>query len=786
MVEQLEELKKVLQKEPKNSLLLKKLGDFYLKNGFYKQAKEQYELAVLFSPYVISEIMLEHEKHIEKEPFNTQLRLSLVSFCLSTNDKEHSTLELEELLEIDPLNIQAYNILGRIYIKQEKIDIALDLLETAQKLGAKDVLLSEMLASVYLEKGRLNEAINFYEELPKEKKNLRMLGELYQRINNHEKSAEKFYEMYKIDPEVAIEAQNKLEELLLKNLKSIKIREFLIDIYAKSMKPDIAVSKLEEIIKISPDNTDKVIDKLKDLLKNYPQHPSATLTLAAALSSKGNYSEAIEEYYKLIKEKPEFIDKAIESCKDIIKKYPDQFLARQFIIENLMQNESFEESKNEIKSLLEIYPQAADWIIEKTKELSKKNIYARESLAYAYLAKHDFFNANLESEKILSSDPQNISALILTSEILMNQNLSRKALEILRKALGKSPYDPSIHKKYKEAYLKELSLQSEQLKKRISEDEWKMSLHFDLAKILIELGQKDEALRELQLASKDTQKASFVYLTLGNFYKNEGLYDQAIDSFKKGLQFSSIETTDNQKKIKFGLALVYEAYGNIRAAIKILEEIEQEDVDFQNVREKIRFLKNTSLASIQNKSLILAIKNPENMEILGMWGRETKKGTRPQTLTVSFGQNYNNSGLDFFFKGMYSAAEEEFSLAVQLDPNYLAGLNNLAATQIANKKHPEALSNLRRAFDLDPSSAIILNNLGLALFLNDLSSEALFTLNKAMEYNPELPFTLTNLADLLYKKGKVKEALDLYQKIKPYEFTYEIGKERLLCKQQPA
>src|SRR3989339_610453 len=736
MIAELDLLSKESQKQPRNPELLRNLGKYYLINGYYKQAREEYNLAKLFSPQIISEIILDHEELATSKPFDTQVRLSLISFYLADNDLDMAILELEELIELDPLNLQAYNLLGKIYIKQEKIDFAMNLLEKALKLGVKDISISEMLASVYLEKGRLEDAIEFYEDLPSDKKNLRMLAELYQRTENYEKSAEKYFLMYEDDPEVSSEVIHRLEALLLKKIDSISIRELLSITYCKSLRPESAIKKLMEIIKIDPNKADDVISKLKDILKNYPIHPEATLSLAEVLSLKENY----------------------------------------------IKDDNFVEASKEIKSLLDIYPDSAEWVINKSKGLIKQSNEMRECLGYVYLSKNDFFSANVEVEKILKLNNQNSQALILQAEIFLRQKLCSKARESLHKALKISPYDTTIHEKYKQARLKEIELETEQLKKRIAEDEWKLSLHLDLGKLYIELEMKEDAIRELQAASKDTQKAAYVYSLLGNFYRYEGLYDQSADAFKKSLQFISEESTDLQKKTRFGLALTYEAQGNIRSAIRTLEEIQQEDIDYPYVKYKMQFLRKTSLGALQNKSFVLIIKDLGKMDFLGMWGQELKRGISKQALSVSFGQNYNNSGLEFFMKGMSSTAEEEFALAVQLDPNYVAGLNNLAITQIINKKNSEALNNLRKAFELEPASPIVLNNLGLILFLNNSHNEANYILKKALELNPNLPAVKLNLADLFYKTGKVKEALDLYKEVEQSEITYEIAQKRLLYK----
>ncbi len=779
---ELDELTKLLQKNPNNSDILQKIGKYYLVNGYYKQAREEYHLARFFSPRITSQIMLDHEEVLAENPKDIQARLSLTSFCLSFGDYDSAVLELEELLDFEPQNLQAYNLLGKIYIKQDRTDDAMALLEKAFSLNVKDLSISEMLASVYFEKGRLEEAIQFYEELPSDKKNLRILAELYQRVGKIEKSAEKYYKMYDLDPEVSSEVQLKLEDLLLRNISSVVIREFLAEIYAKTMKPDLAVKKFSEIIKISPEKSEEVINRFKQLLKNYPLNPEITLALAENLAQRGSYSEAIEEYYKLIRSKPDLIDKAIQGCKNIIAKFPDQYLAREFLIETYLLQEKIEDAIQEIKTLLNIYPDSADWIVTKCKDLSKRYQNLRECLGYAYIAKGDFSLANLEAENLLAQDKQNIPALLLLSNIFLKQKLCRKAAETLHKALEQSPYNPKIHQSYRDARIKELELEAEQIKKRLTEDEWKISLHLDLGKNAIARGEKDEALRELQIASKDTQRASTTYSLLGTFYRNEGLYDQSLDAFRKALQFASSDQTDQLFKIKFGMALTYEAQGQVRYAIKLLEEIEQENMDFPGLKQKIKHLKSSSLMSLQNKTLALVIRDIAAKDLIGLWGREIKKAGPRQNLSVSFGQNYNNSGIEFFLKGMISAAEEEFSLAAQLDPHYSAGINNLGVAQLISKKGKDALINLKSAYDNDPGLAVVQSNLGLALFINNLPNEAEYKLSKAIETDPELSAAKINLADVYYSNGKVKEAIELYAQVPAYDILYDLAQQRLLYK----
>ena len=98
------------------------------------------------------------------------------------------------------------------------IDDAIALLERSIGAGVRDVNLTETLAAAYLEKGRTSEAIRFYEEIlaqkPGDKQTLRILGELYTRIEDYNRAAKHYAAMFSDDPEVVREVIQRLEELL--------------------------------------------------------------------------------------------------------------------------------------------------------------------------------------------------------------------------------------------------------------------------------------------------------------------------------------------------------------------------------------------------------------------------------------------------------------------------------------------------------------------------------------------------------------------------------------------
>jgi len=444
-----------------------------------------------------------------------------------------------------------------------------------------------------------------------------------------------------------------------------------------------------------------------------------------------------------------------------------------------MNEENIKEALKQLQEMLNYYKEGADWVIGKCREILKRDYSARIVLGQAYLVKGDFGRAALEAESVLSQDKGSIPAMLLLGEVFKNQGLCRKAVETFSNALSLDPGNLETQKKYGETRKKELRLEAESIKKRMADDEWKMSLHLDLAKIYNAINQREDAMREMQLGLKDFKRAPFACQLMGNFYREEGRFDLAASILKRGLESTNPDLGDISKKLKFSLALAYESQGLIKKALSLLEEIYQEDVDFPNLADKIKFLKASNLTSAQNKMLVAVPAFFGEQTIIGFWGREAKNSNKKQTLSVSFGQNYNNSGFDYILKGMNQAAQEEFTLCAQLDPNFSAGVNNLGVAHLISGRYEEGLHRFKDAFEIDPSSSIIANNIGLACYLLENNADAQKWLEKAIAVNHDLSAAYLNLGDVLIKENQAQKAIEFYKRITPSDVLSENTQRRL-------
>lgn len=790
-MEDLKEIREALKIDPNDPYALRAVGKYYLKEGYYRLAKNHYNQTVRLCPHLLPEIFLDFELEIKRDPEKIGPRLSLAGFEIAQGEIESAILELEESLGVSPKNVEAYNVLGKIFVKLGRIDEAIALLERSLEEGIRDVSLTEILAGAYLEKGRNQEAIKFYEEIleyrPGDKQTLRILGELYTRLENYNQAAQSYQAMFSDDPEVSREVIQRLEELLKRVEGNVFIREVLADVFMKSLKPEAAVTKLREIVRLDSTKLEDVVSKLREILKNYPGHPQALLVLAEVLRMQGNFSESVENYYSLSKNNPEFMEEALRGYQKVLEFYPQQILARTYLAEAYLYKKQIKEALLEFESILGVDSSSSEAVIRKCREIIKTNPQlqlAHLVLGRACLVKGEVQRAVMEAEGVISIDKKNTSAYLLLGEAYFNLKLSRKAVKVLHTALSLAPYDQQVLERYREAREKEIELEIESIKKGLSEDPWRISFHLDLAKLYLQKGLREEAVRELQIALKDQARAPFACNLLGCVHRGTGRYDLAAAQFNRALELAPPEIPDFARSVRFNLASTYEAQGNVRKAIKSYEGILQEDIDFGNLKRRVKYLKSTSLQSIRNKALLMVVSRYGEGESVVLWGREGKPGQagRKEDVRVSFGQNYNNSGFEYFLKGMHKAAIEEFSLAVQLDSKFATVLNNLGVALAREGKITEAKARLEEAVHLEPHSVVFRNNLGAVYFLLGQIDQARIELEKAYALDPELSGVCINLGDICYFKKDIRRAIDLYKRAGNFDVLTELAEQRLAYK----
>jgi tetratricopeptide (TPR) repeat protein len=594
--------------------------------------------------------------------------------------------------------------------------------------------------------------------------------------------------MFSEDPEVSREVILHLEELAAVASASQHIKERLADLYFRSMQPDKAVAIFEKVLEMDSSRLDDAIQNCRRVLKSYPAHPGAQLSLANLLVQKGEYSEAAAEYQKLARLLPEYLDQAVAGYKKIIAACPTQLLAHQYLAEAYVKQGQLPEAISEFELALRQSPEMAGEIIARCQEILKDQpdfLLAHQVLGRAYLAMGDLRRATSKAEEIIALDKKNAAAYGILGEAYAGLKLSRKASDALHTALRLDPFNRFVHEQYRKIKEKEIRLEIESNQAKLAEDPWKIALHLDLGKLYFTLGEIDKAVEEFQVAAKDRTRAPFAYNLLGCCFRLEGRFDLAQKNFEKAREVLLPELYELKKTLWFNLGTTYVARGGLMKAVQSFEEALQEDQNFMGLKATVKRLKASKIAALRSKKIVCVLKEIGEGKLIGLWGTDGKTdstASRQDAFSMSFGQSHNTGGFESFMHGMFSSAKEEFQLSADLDSRFAPGLNNLAVCLMMEGDLDAALLNLEGALDCDIESSVFYNNLGVLYYLRGNLKEAIKIMEKAKSLDGNSAAIKINLGTLYYLDNAVELALRLFAEVLEDDVLSDLAKRRLLYK----
>ncbi|MFC1657002.1 tetratricopeptide repeat protein [Candidatus Moduliflexota bacterium] len=118
---------------------------------------------------------------------------------------------------------------------------------------------------------------------------------------------------------------------------------------------------------------------------------------------------------------------------------------------------------------------------------------------------------------------------------------------------------------------------------------------------------------------------------------------------------------------------------------------------------------------------------------------------------------HNNLGNALFREERYNAAEQSYLKALELDPEYLFAINNLALTLYKAGDRAEAHRLIGEARETYPGISFLHTTYGYFRFLEGEGDKAREAFERAIEINPNSPAALNNLGVLYLEKPELGE-----------------------------
>lgn len=246
---------------------------------------------------------------------------------------------------------------------------------------------------------------------------------------------------------------------------------------------------------------------------------------------------------------------------------------------------------------------------------------------------------------------------------------------------------------------------------------------YNRAKLFIQLEKFDKAHKEVDKLKKYYANADFVYELEGDVYREEGLYDEALEAYQKAFdinplsKYLDIQSSCYEMKKDFdeALVLVNKAY---------------------NIDPKVFYILHRATIYGQNYQFDLALKD------------FNKVITKDPDNIIAY---LDRAFFVWFTKKEYEKAIEDLDMVIQLDSNAAFAYNNKGFAYWGLGDNVKALELVYYSLELEPENSYAFKNLALIYDTLGEEDEAIENAKKAIEF--KYPFDEENdpFEDLLEK-----------------------------------
>ncbi|MGR3292683.1 MAG: tetratricopeptide repeat protein, partial [Candidatus Scalindua sp.] len=768
----------------------------------------------------IEEAKSEFKAAIDIAPGFIPAKISLARLLTKDGWQEEAILFCEEVLEIQPDNVDAMQIIGLAYMRLKDFEKAEEQFKNIVYLRPNFGDIN--IAYLSLSSGQLSKCIRQCEAIiktaPEETRAYDILGLAHVRRGNFDKGIEQFKKAIEIDPKAIAthlnlakafvitgknkEATESLEKTISLNPDNLDARIILANLYEKEGDIDEAIKILEKVLEINPDyipgyalaslyfmqgETDKSIDLYNRAVRLDPENAMLQIGSAISYQQKENYAASILYCQKAIGLKPEIPSFMI-------------------ILSNIYAaNEKYNKAKEQIESISTLsndqkkaYRELIDMCsqdIKKSKQITlmlNKAIYARQKGSYDL--------AINECKKAANIFPNNIIPKVILASTYLSVNQNEEAIKVYTEIIKAKPEFASSYYDMGKAFLladkKDEALFMYQ--SVLDVDSKSVPARLAIAGLLLRKGSIDEAakmvvevieldpenilarnlLGEVNIAGADYEKAETEFSKMIELKSNtfeghfnmarvkyaQGNYDKCIEHCKIALQ---TKTTDVRVLNILGMA--YMKKGVLGSAVAEFNRIININSDFIPA-----YLNLANINMSANKPGVAAILyntslkvNPDSVEArfgLGnayaLMGNHTKAISEYETIIKDYPDNVNvyvSMARSYMAQGETDKAHESVMNALGIKPENPIARSLLAMIYVKKESIPEAINQLKRVL-LDNPEFAGAYKLGILYMDSGEYDESISTFKQGLEHFPENILLWCNMAVVYQLKEDYQKA----------------------------
>lgn len=319
--------------------------------------------------------------------------------------------------------------IGEIFLDREKPDDAEVHFKKAQKLDPADISIGEQLARLLEARHDLESACHEYQKL----------GKLYEDRGDLDRAIATLRRVKALQPENK-ESYETIARLLVKN-KNIPdaLKEYydLAVMCFESRNPEEALSYLNKISHIAPDNFEMQMASIRLLFKNHRREEGIRdlVSLSNALLQAGKLDEAIEAANLGLEEEQENLD--LRECKikallgnNAVKHALEEY---QSAADIAFSKQEYQRAENYLNAILERKPKSLEALqqsVECALKLGKTDVAMKYlvTLIPLYEKKEDLAKAIEACHRVLDLDPDHVEVMKQLSRIHLTLSEEKQAV----------------------------------------------------------------------------------------------------------------------------------------------------------------------------------------------------------------------------------------------------------------------------------------------------------------------------------------------------------------------
>lgn len=221
-----------------------------------------------------------------------------------------------------------------------------------------------------------------------------------------------------------------------------------------------------------------------------------------------------------------------------------------------------------------------------------------------------------EIEGKLAENPDDVELLVRAAELHSMDGDLQGAVDLLERAAGLAPHRSDLvsragslrirlqEKRVTRARNKGDDAAAEQaervlremriaeFRRRVQQHPTDYALRYDLGEALLEAGDVDAAIAELQQAVKDPRKRSAAHGSMGRAFRQKGMGDIALGQLQKALDAAG-GSGDHATEIVYDMGVLCEELGRPDEALAFFSRILEQDIGYRDVSRKVEQLKAT-------------------------------------------------------------------------------------------------------------------------------------------------------------------------------------------------